>query len=197
MKDRITVLAFANASGDCTIKSMVIYQSEHQGILKRNKVIKSKLPVMWQSSPKSLCTRQSFMEWVHETFCPQVKKYLREKQLPIKCLLVMDNSTAHPQNLADDIPDGSDFIKLNFTPPNTTPPLKPMDQQVISSFKKLYPRGLFRKCFEVMNNTQLRLRKYRKYNFTILNCLNLVDNEWIQVAYIALKSAFEIFCQTL
>ena len=47
----------------------------------------------------------------------------------------MDNATAHPQDLDDDIPDGLDFLKVKFLPPNTTPLLQLMNQQVISYFK--------------------------------------------------------------
>ena len=61
MMDRIAILVCANYSGDCKIKPMVIYHSENPRILKRNKVMKSKLPVMWQSNPKSWCTRQFFV----------------------------------------------------------------------------------------------------------------------------------------
>ena len=57
MKDRITILVCVNASGDCKINPMVIYHSENPKIFKRNKVMKSKLPVMWQSNPKSWSTR--------------------------------------------------------------------------------------------------------------------------------------------
>ena len=37
MKDRITILICANASGNCKIKPMVIYHSENSRISKRNK----------------------------------------------------------------------------------------------------------------------------------------------------------------
>ena len=46
MKDRITILVCTNASGDHKIKPMVSYYSVSQRICKRNKVMKSKLPVM-------------------------------------------------------------------------------------------------------------------------------------------------------
>ena len=58
MTDRITILVCANASGDCKIKRVVIYHSHNPIIFKRNKVLKSKLPVIWQSNPMSWYTRQ-------------------------------------------------------------------------------------------------------------------------------------------
>ena len=98
MKGRITISVCANAGGHCKIKPMVIYHSENPRIVKRNKVMKSKLPVIWQSNPETWCTRQFFVEWVYVTFGPQVKEYLKEKQLPLRCLLVMDNATVHPHD---------------------------------------------------------------------------------------------------
>ena len=65
MKDSITILVCANSNGDCKIKSMFIYHSDYPRILERKRVTKSKLPAMWQSNPKTWCTRQFFLEWVH------------------------------------------------------------------------------------------------------------------------------------
>ena len=87
-----------------------------------------------------------------------MKEYLKEKQLPLTCLLVMDNATAHPHDLDDNFSDGFDFIKVKLLPRNMTPLLHPMIQQVISSLKKLYMRALFLKCFEVTSDTQLKFR---------------------------------------
>ena len=122
MKDRITILVCANGSDDCEIKSMVIYHTENPRTYKRNKVMKSKLPVMWQSNPKSWCTRQFFVEWVYDAFGPHVNEYLKGKQLPLNYLHALSNATAQSQNLDDDLPDGFDLIKVKFLPPNTTPP---------------------------------------------------------------------------
>ena len=112
-----------------------------------------------------------------------MKEYLKEKQLPLKCLLVMGNTTVHPHDLDDDLPDGFDFIKVKFLPPNTTHLLHPIDLHVISNFNRLYTRSLFRMCFEVTNDTELKLSEFWKGHFTILDCLTLVDNSWTQVTY--------------
>ena len=68
-------------------------------------------------------------------FGPQVKKYLKKKQLPLKWLLAIDNATAHPKYLEDDSPNGLDFIKVKFLSSNTTHLLQSMDQHVINNFQ--------------------------------------------------------------
>ena len=50
--------------------------------------------------------------WVYGTFGPHLKEYLKEKQLLLKCRLVMDDATAHPQDLDNDLADGFDLINL-------------------------------------------------------------------------------------
>ena len=42
-----------------------------------------------------------------------------------------------------------------YLPPNTTPLIQPMYQEVIANFKKLYTKVLFHKCFHATNDTQL------------------------------------------
>ncbi|XP_023242082.1 tigger transposable element-derived protein 2-like [Centruroides sculpturatus] len=98
--------------------------------------------------------------WLTEVFAPTVKNYLQEMDLPLRCLLLMDNAPAHPPNLDDDLDSEHDFIKVKFLPPNTTPLLQPMDQQVISNFKKPYTKALFTMCFQVTNDTDLTLRAF-------------------------------------
>ena len=106
----------------------------------------------------------------------------------------MDNATAQPQDLDDDLPDGSDFLKVKFLPPNTIHLFQPMDQQVISNYKMLYARALFRKNFEVTNDTQLNLGEFWKGQFTILNCLTLNDNVWTDVTLRTLNSGLKNLC---
>ncbi|KAK1346621.1 hypothetical protein QTO34_000480 [Cnephaeus nilssonii] len=89
-------------------------------------------------------------------------------------LLVMDNFPAHPLGLEAELVKYS-FITVRFLPPNTTPLIQPMDQQVISNIKELYTKALFQRCFEVTYETHLTLRKLCKEHFNIINCLRLID----------------------
>ncbi|GFQ79714.1 tigger transposable element-derived protein 1 [Trichonephila clavata] len=144
---------------------------------------------MWRSNPKAWVTRKFFVEWVNLVFGPSVKKYLQEKNLPVQALLILDNAPAHPPNLEDDILEEFKFIKVLYLPPNTTPILQPMDQQVISNFKKLYTEHLFRRCFEVTEITNLTLREFWKDHFNIAICLKIIDQAWLGVTTRTLTSA--------
>uniref|UniRef100_UPI00358EFACF tigger transposable element-derived protein 1-like n=1 Tax=Myxine glutinosa TaxID=7769 RepID=UPI00358EFACF len=191
MKDRLTLLLCANASGDCKIKPLLVYHSENPRVFKKNNVIKSKLNVMWRANVKAWATRQFFTEWIHEKFAPSVKAYLEEKNLPLKALLVMDNAPAHPPGLEEDLEEEYSFIKGKFLPPNTTPLIQPMDQQVISNFKKLYTKAMFQRCFEVTNETELTLRDFWKDHYNILHCLRIIDKAWREVSLRTMNSAWK------
>ena len=66
-----------------------------------------------------------------------------------------------------------------------------MDQQVISNFKKLYTKHLFRRCFEVTESTNLNLREFWKDHFNIAICLQIIDQAWLGVTTRTLTSAWK------
>ncbi|KAF6298959.1 hypothetical protein mRhiFer1_008981 [Rhinolophus ferrumequinum] len=185
MKDRLTVLFCGNASGDFKLKPLLVYHSENSRAFKKNNIIKSKLHVMWRANSKAWVTRPFFIEWVHKVFGPSVKKYLQDKNLPVKCLFIMDNAPGHPPGLVDELMEEFSFISVKFLPPNTTPLIQPMGQQVISNFKKLYTKALFQRCFE------LTLREFWKNHFNTLHCLRLIDKAWRDVSHRTMKSAWK------
>ncbi|KAM3936129.1 tigger transposable element-derived protein 1-like [Leptodactylus fuscus] len=165
MKDRLTLALCANAPGDCKVKPLFVYHSENPRAFKTHKILKEKLHVMWRSNAREWVTRQFFVDWVNLAFGPTVKQYLLSNNLPLRALLLLDNAPGHPPALQDDILEEFQFIKVVFLPPNTTSILQPMDQQVRSNFKKLYTKHLFRRCFDVTENTNLTLRKFWKHLF--------------------------------
>lgn len=144
MKDRLTLLLCANASGDFKVKPLLVYHSEKPRVFKRFNVCKDSLPVMWRSNAKAWVTRVLFLEWVRKVFAPMVKKYLKEKGLPLRCVLVLDNAPAHPPDLSEELEAEFGWITVKYLPPNTTSLIHPMDQFVMANFKKLYTKHMFR-----------------------------------------------------
>ncbi|XP_023237133.1 Fanconi anemia group I protein-like [Centruroides sculpturatus] len=62
MKDRLTLLFAANASGDLKIKPLLIYHSENPRVFKKNHIVKSNLSVHWKSNQKAWVTQVVFKE---------------------------------------------------------------------------------------------------------------------------------------
>nr|XP_053653136.1 tigger transposable element-derived protein 1-like [Cherax quadricarinatus] len=191
MKDRLTLLMCANASGDCEVKPLLVYHSETPRVFRKNNVLKANLCVLWRANSKAWVTRDFFYDWLHHAFAPTVKNYLLENKLNLKCLLVLDSAPGHPSDVAERLCGDMSFIKVKFLPPNTTPLLQPMDQQVISNFKKLYTKAMFQKCFAVTTETQLTLKVFWKDHFNILNCINLIGKAWEGVTKRTLNSAWK------
>ncbi|KAM4688985.1 tigger transposable element-derived protein 1-like [Discoglossus pictus] len=113
-KNRVTLLLCGNASGDLKIKPLLVYQSQNPRVFKRENIQKDRLSVMWRANKKAWMTQVIFTEWINEVFCPTVKNYLVEKELPLRALLIMDNAPAHPPAIEDNLPDDFKFIKRCF-----------------------------------------------------------------------------------
>ncbi|PNF20637.1 hypothetical protein B7P43_G04263 [Cryptotermes secundus] len=109
MKDHLTLLFCTNASGDLKIKPLLVYHSGTPRAFKKCKVQKSRLNVTWRSNNKAW---DLFTDWINEVFGPSVKKYLLEMNLPLHVLLVMDNASAHPPDLQDNLLEEFKFIKI-------------------------------------------------------------------------------------
>lgn len=191
VKDHLTLLLCANASGDFKAKPLLVYHSEYERAFKMCKVLKKKLNTMWRSNSIACVTRVLFVEWINKVFGPAVRKYLSANRLPLKVLLVMDKAPAHHPGLGDDLQEEFQFIKVKFLPPSATLLLQPMNQQVISNFKKLYSEELHRICcFEVTEGTNLNLGEHWKNSSHVVNCLKGIGKAWDGVTKGTLNSAW-------
>ena len=104
---------------------------------------------------------------------------------------MLDNAPAHSPNFENDLVDEFNFIYVKYLQLNSTPPIQPIDQQIIANFKTIYTKALFRKCFQVTTDTQFTLKELWKNHFNIRNCVNVIDNNArSQVSYRNINSAW-------
>lgn len=143
-KDRVTILACANAAGTCRIPLLLINKSKKPRCFKHMDM--ENLPVHYAAQSKSWMDSKLFSEWFNDRFLPAVRKFCREKSLPEKALLLLDNAPSHPSSASLQSADGK--IKTMFLPPNTTAIIQPMDQGVLESCKRRYKKKMTRHVLE-------------------------------------------------
>ncbi|GFU87453.1 tigger transposable element-derived protein 1 [Trichonephila clavipes] len=164
-KDRVTLLLCSNASGDRMLKPLLVNRSLKPRALK-GKDLNTTLPVHWMANKKAWVTTAIFTEWFNKCFVPEVENYMNEMGLEFKILLILDNAPGHP---ILEHPN----IKVAFFPPNTTSLIQPLDQGIISTFKKYYVKFTFQFIFDKLESETITVTEAWK-QFNILNCVNHV-----------------------
>ena len=141
-KERVTILACANATGDHKLKFTMIGKAKKPRALKD--LNPRALPLKYMGQTNAWMDCDWFQEWFDKEFVPEVKKYLKERNLPIRGLLLTDNAPCHP--CPDVLKSPSNRgIKCLFLPPNTTSLIQPMDQGVLECMKRRYRKELLKK----------------------------------------------------
>ncbi|XP_053956284.1 jerky protein homolog-like, partial [Anastrepha ludens] len=134
-KQRNTFLCCSNATGSHKLKLLVIGKAKNPRCFKN-----FQCPTDYRSSKSVWMTSAVFKKWFHEPFVPQVTSFLKEKTLPIKALLLIDNAPSQPNEA--ELTTESGQISAMFMPPNVTPLIQPMDRNAIKITKLHYRNSL-------------------------------------------------------
>jgi len=182
-KDRVTILAAANASGDFRLPLLLIGKSKKPRCFKHVNV--NNLPVLYASQKKAWMDSSLFLSWFFDTFVPSVEAYLKSKGLSKKAVLFLDNAPTHPSSEILKTPDGS--IKCIFLPANTTSVLQPMDQGVLENLKRRYKRALLEKLLLALEDgTPQQFVK----DLNIKDCIYMIAKAWNDIREQSLARSF-------
>ncbi|XP_051161312.1 jerky protein homolog-like isoform X2 [Leptopilina boulardi] len=118
MKERLTIMVCANATGSHRIPLLVIGKSAKPRCFKKNQ----QLPLNYTNQKKAWMNAQIFKHWFIDIFL----KNVRELKPDAKIILLLDNAPTHPSaqelNLIDE------KCTVIYLPPNVTSLIQPMDQ---------------------------------------------------------------------
>ena len=170
-KERITLLATTNASGDFRMPLLMVGKSKNPRALQN--INRSALPFMYTHQSKAWIDTPTFISWFHEQFIPKFTAYLQVKGLSPKALLLLDNALSHPDSSLLQFSDGN--IKCIYLPPNTTSLCQPMDQGVFENLKRRYKRLLLENLILSMENTPPE--SFLK-QLTIKDCIYMAAKAW-------------------
>ena len=185
-KDRVTLLACANASGTHRLPLMLINKSRKPRCFKH--IDMNNLPVHYYAQNKSWMDCRLFTEWFHERFVPSVRKFCRDKGIEEKALLLVDNAPSHPSSATLHSEDGR--VKTLFLPPNTTSVIQPMDQGVLDPCKKRYKRKLLSHIIMENESPHLSVPEILK-KVTLKDVVYWISAAWNEASNDSLSKAWK------
>ena len=174
-KDRVTLMACANASGSIKLPLLFLHKSLNPRCFKN--VDKNELPVDYYAQKNSWMDSSIFKAWFHEKFVPSCRKALGEKGLTKRAILLLDNAPSYPAVESLCSSDGE--ISCLYLPPNTTALIQPMDQGVLETIKRRYKRDLL---LHLLNeeNEGLNIAEFTK-TLNILDAVLMSAKSWSEV----------------
>ncbi|KFD62500.1 hypothetical protein M514_25350 [Trichuris suis] len=149
-----------NATGDGVLCPFLVYPSEYPRALKH--IDRSTLPVVFRSHPSGWNTQTIFSVYVTGYVSPFVENYCKRNNLDNRCLLIVDNCTAHPPGVTE----YGRNIRVVF--PTTTSSLQPCDQGLIAITKAYHTQNVMRHIVNAIDrerNLRTSLREiWKNYN---------------------------------
>ena len=173
-KDRITVNAFANVTGDNKLPLLFIGKSKNPRCFKG--INQSTLPVIYRNQRNAWMDTEIFSWWFHKQFVPFVRAKLSDMGLEEKAILFLDNCSAHPE--AENLISNDGKYTARFFRPNVTALIQPMDQGVMESMKRIYHKILLRDLLSETSNKMIPFI----IELTMLDVINRISIAWDQVA---------------
>lgn len=167
-KERISILACANADGTEKIKLLVVGKAKSPRCFKN---VRS-LPGEYVAQRRAWMTGEQFVLWVK-----QMDAKFRKKNR--KILLLIDNCPSHPKNI-----QGLSNIKIVFLPPNGTSKLQPMDQGIIKVMKQHYRKRLVLRYLDAMEKAE------PSPSINLLEAINYITAAWESVRPDVIKNCF-------
>jgi hypothetical protein len=178
-KQRITLQLCCNASGDNKVRIMVIGRSKKPRCFAQNHFAVNEF-VHYEANKTAWMTSTLFERWFHQEFVPSVRAYSLKMGIEPKAILVLDNASSHPKEIASD----DDLIKVMFLPSKSTPVLQPMDIGIIRPLKAMYSSELLRKITN-MNSIQGNLS-----DLTLDKVILMIHKAWNNVKTSTIINAF-------
>ena len=174
-KDRITVNACANVTGDIKLPLLFIGKANNPRWFKG--INQSMLPVIYRNHQNAWMDTEIFSWWFHKQCVPFVRAKVSDMGLEEKAILFLDNC---------DLISNDGKITACLFRPNVTALIQPMDQGVLESMKRVYRKNLLRDLISKTSNEMIPFRK----EMNMLDVINRISIAWDQVASDTIRNSW-------
>jgi len=137
--ERVTIAACCNGDGSFKLPLLFIGKSKNPRCLKNENM--NALPVVYKNQHNAWVDKDIFQSWFEKDFVPNVKEFLKSRNLPLEAVLVIDNCRSHKFLKIDG-------IEVVFLAPNVTSIIQPLDQGILQCLKVNYQFHLVNSVLE-------------------------------------------------
>ena len=123
---------------------------------------------------------------VFDEFVPCVEQELRQKKLPVRAVLLLDNAPSHPAE--EDLI--KEDIRAIFLPPNVTSLIQPMDQGVIEALKRRYRRKYISSILEKSEEGYNMFQSMKAFN--IKDAIYTIAEGWEELKPDTLRKSWRM-----
>ena len=116
--------------------------------------------------------RTAFLDWFHQCFVPEVRKYFTSRGLPFKVLLLFDNVSDHPEPHEFN----TEGVKVVCLAPDTMSLIQPLDEGIIRTLKARYTQYFMDRIVNTMekNSDRETIMKVWK-DYTIEDAIIVIE----------------------
>ncbi|GBM16962.1 hypothetical protein AVEN_267345-1 [Araneus ventricosus] len=80
-----------------TLRTLLLVIEKSKKLRALKNIAIQALPVSYMNETNSWMNTDIFKQWFFDEFVPKVEKHLKEKKLPRRALLSIDNAPSHPE----------------------------------------------------------------------------------------------------
>ncbi|XP_051168267.1 jerky protein homolog-like [Leptopilina boulardi] len=196
IKDRVTALFCANASGNNRIPLLVIGKEETPDCLNdlslktENatclKMIKN-FGVFYTNQSSAWMDKIIFKQWYKEIFIPHALEFQRKSETKGKILLILDNAPCHPSR--DELNAINENIEVIYLHSDVTATIQPM-YQLISFIKKYYQQNLLRRLLLLFANSENGDNNFQRI-FNYRDCFEFLNDAWNTLQFSTLQNVWK------
>ena len=166
-KSRISLALTTNATGDDAMEVWAIGKAKVPHALRGFPFALHE--IVWRSNAKAWMTGEIMAEWLHAFY-----RRMESRKPGQQIVLLLDNFSGHQSGLT--LAPPPENIVVKFLPKNSTSVFQPMDQGIISAFKKAYKSRLVKWQVGTFPGEVNSLK-----NMCLRRALIWVSSAWFQV----------------
>ncbi|XP_011505646.1 PREDICTED: tigger transposable element-derived protein 2 [Ceratosolen solmsi marchali] len=181
--DRITIMSCTNADGSFKLPLVVLGKSIKSTSLVN---LQNSLPIFYSHQTTLWVDTHIMNEWFDNEFAPRVANFLKDRNLPLKTILIAENV---PSDAFQNRPTSE--LQIHLILHNLSLIVGPFDNEILESIKLNYEYKLLRSIISAQNDGESMSDHLQRIN--LRDFIYWISNSWDEVRLLTIVKCWEKF----